>query len=199
MFALRMSGRIARVHSFGGQAVDDFDVQCLAVVVRDEDVRCDVADVVTVVDCVCGSVNERRRRDGREAAELAAARRRHVLPMLSAVARQLDEPVVGADPNLALAMSRRAFDVENRVALLGTRDVVRDRAAGGLLMFLDVAREIGADRRPDAVRDRSFGRRRCRRSSRSLSAVPWRERDRRLPIETILAGRGYRSSSTTSA
>ena len=68
------------------------EVQCLAEVVRYEDVRLVVAGVVAVVDRVGRAVAQRRGRDRREASVLGRIGRRNVLPMLAAVERELNKP-----------------------------------------------------------------------------------------------------------
>src|SRR5579872_298868 len=83
-------------------------------VARLEDIRCVVAAVMTIDRGKSGAICDRRRGNRLNASERRHAWRRHVLPVLSAVARQLDETIVGTGPYLA-ALDGRAFDVENRV------------------------------------------------------------------------------------
>ena len=104
---------------------------------RDEHVRRIVAHVMGILSGVGGAVDQRRWRHRGEAPQMRRALRRDVAPMLAAVARQLNQPVVGSHPNLA-TRTRRALDVEDGVAVLGARHVVSDRSARRNLMFFAV-------------------------------------------------------------
>ena len=74
---------------------------------------------------------------------------------------------------------------ENRVGILGARNVERERTARRLLMVFQVERKVGADRRPMFAA--------IARLKEHASAVPHRlriprcERDRRIPVEPVLA------------
>ena len=78
-----------------------------------------------------------------------------VRPVRAVVARDLDQPVVGADPQLA-ARERRFRDGEDGVVVLDAGDVLGDRSARGDLLGLVVAREIAADCGPALARVTSF-------------------------------------------
>src|SRR5581483_2282005 len=70
-----------------------------------------------------------------------------VSPVLSAVARQLNQSVIGACPDQA-ARKRRLRDAEHGVVILGASIVDRDGATRGLLLAFVVAGEVGTDRFP---------------------------------------------------
>ena len=74
-------------------------------------------------------------------------RRRDVRPVLAAVARQLNETVVGTHPNRS-RLHRRLHHCKDGVVVLDARVVFRNRPAGRALPGFVVAREIGTDGLP---------------------------------------------------
>ena len=66
-----------------------------------------------------------------------------VFPMFAAVARELDQPVIGADPDL-VGVARRGCDRRNDAIAAGLRRLARDIAVA-ILCVGDFARKIAAD------------------------------------------------------
>src|SRR5580704_6445931 len=89
----------------------------------------------------------RRRLDLADSAPFRHIFRRDLGPSLAFVASDLDEAVVGADPKQTF-FNGRLGDGEDGVVELGAGVVERDVAAGGLLLALVVAREVGTDYLP---------------------------------------------------
>ena len=89
----------------------------------------------------------RRRFDQADAAPLRHIFRCDVGPIFSAIARDVNHPIIGAGPDKALC-NRGFSDRENGVVVLGAGIINIDRSTGGLLLALVVAGEIGADRFP---------------------------------------------------
>ena len=154
-----------------------------AEVVRDVDVRRAVADEVPVDD---GVRRARAACEGSTAGMRPSASTPGIATfdhVRSAVARELHEAVV-RPIQICSAATRRGRDREDRVERLRAGDVERQRAARKRLAVLDVAREVGADRASSAAA--------VARAERHVSAGVRRarvvriERDRRLPVETIL-------------
>src|SRR5713101_3135504 len=92
----------------------------------------------------------RRRLDDADHAPFRHVFRRDVLPRLSVVGGDVDQPVIGARPQQSLPQ-RRLREREYGVVVLDTRDVERDRSSRGPLLALVVAREIAADALPAAA------------------------------------------------
>jgi hypothetical protein len=145
-----------------------------AEVVGHERVRLAIAEKMAVERGISRTVAQRRGSDDLEAAVGLCAGRRDVVPLRAAVARHLHESVIRADPDLAPG-ERRAFDIENRIGILGTGDVERERAARRLLMRFVVAREIGTDRLPGGA---AIARREYDVTAEPHGVrIPWRKRD----------------------
>ena len=72
---------------------------------------------------------------------------RNIGPVLSCVAGNLDQTVVGSHPQQTLG-DRRLCQRKDRVVVLGASVVQSDVAARGLLLALVVAREVGTNRLP---------------------------------------------------
>src|SRR5258708_27164990 len=82
-----------------------------------------------------------------DTAPLRHVLRRHVCPVLTFITRNLDEPVISANPDQAFR-DRRFGDRKDRVVILGPGVVQRNLAARGLLLAPIVTREVRADRLP---------------------------------------------------
>ena len=108
---------------------------------------------------------------------------RHVHPVLPAVARDVDLPVVGAGPE-HVRIGRRDLDREERAVGLGAREVVVDGAARDDLLGLVVARQV---RREDGPVSSPVGRLEDDVAAEvDLVRVLRRHRDRARPVETVL-------------
>ena len=119
----------------------------LAVVVRLVEVGTEVVELVHRRGDVAGALVARRGVERVDPDPLRDPLRRHVGPVLAAVARQLHVAVVGPGPDHVL-LGRRLHDREDRVVDLDAGVVVGDRAARLALLGLVVARQIRADLLP---------------------------------------------------
>ena len=122
----------------------------LASVAGPEDVGLEVIELVTVDRDIRGVGVVTRRLDHAHRAPRRHLGRRHVGPAAAVVAGEVDQPVVGSDPDHS-PRERRLGDGEDRVVVLDARDVLGDGTAGRLLLGFVVAGEIGADGRPAAA------------------------------------------------
>src|SRR6185437_13403109 len=112
-----------------------------------------VGEVVKLVAAggdVGGAGVKRRRRDVADLGPLLGGLelgRGDVGPVGAAVGGEMHEAVVAAGPNQALLLGRFG-DGKDDVVVLGAGVVLGDGAAGGLLLALVVAGEVGADDGP---------------------------------------------------
>ena len=156
-------------------------VQRRPVVARAQDVRRVVVEPVPVD----GRVG-RRRIVGRGLDQAHLAPRlergwRDVLPVRPFVARELNQPVVGARPDEPLRLRRRRQGVDDAVRL-GRRQPVHHGAPLRRRVSLG-AREVGADRRPARA---AVGRlQHDLRAVVQRARVLRREDDRRRPVEPV--------------
>src|SRR6266446_4011683 len=104
---------------------------------------------------VHGARVERRGVDLADAAPLRHIFGRDVGPVLSLIASNLDETVIGANPDQAFG-DGRLRDREDGVVVFGTGVVESDIAARRLLLGFVVAREVWTDRLPVHATVRSF-------------------------------------------
>ena len=72
---------------------------------------------------------------------------RHIRPVLAAIARNVDQAIIGSRPQQVL-LHWRLRDREHRVVILDRSIVLGQRSAGGHLFALIVTRQIGTDHRP---------------------------------------------------
>src|SRR5438128_1623310 len=78
----------------------------------------------------------------------ATQRRGHVLPVLAAITRHVNQAIVAANPDQIL-LCRRFGDDEDRVINLYAGVVSSDWTPGPFLLRLVIARQIRTDRVPD--------------------------------------------------
>ena len=155
------------------------------VVLRFEEVRPEVVLLVAVRRDIRGPGVVRRGLDDRHERPAADPLRRHVLPRLPVVTRDVHEAVVRARPQHA-ARDRRLREGEDRAVVLGAGVVLRDRAARGAEPLRIVSREVGADGLPRLAL--------VARAEDAVAAVVehvrvvWRQRDRRRPLEPVAHG-----------
>ena len=125
-----------------GNAVDDFR-PALTEVGGLIEVRPEVIGLVHRRGDVRRSGIVRRRVDGVDLDPLRhdVLGRRHVGPGLAAVPGQVHQAVIRADPDQSLR-DRRLIDRKDRVVILDTGVVLRDRPAGGSLLGFVIARQI---------------------------------------------------------
>ena len=152
-----------------GNSVDDLSPR-FAEVVRAIDVRRDVVHLVTVDRDVSSRGVMRRSVDQTHHAPRRQIMRRDVVPGCAVVARQLDQAVVGADPNRPRGHRRR----RNRV----------NHALRAFLFFARPQSEIGTDNFPRIAAVRSLHQK-LRRLIERVRRLK-RERDRRGPWITML-------------
>ena len=155
-----------------------------AVVGGGVDVRLQVVLAQEAVDRDVGrALSMRRVFDGLHATAGRKIGRRHLLPRLPGVARDVHRAVVRADPQHALLEARLGHRVDAAVDLL-TRDVARDRGAWRDLLVGLVRRQVVADDLPGhAFVGRPVQHVRC---LVDRLRIVRREVDHRLPREAVL-------------
>src|ERR1700722_441297 len=119
----------------------------LAVVGCLEKVGVEVIELVAIDGHVGSTRGVRRSFDDADEAPLAEFFGGDIGPVLSAIARYLQEPVVGAGPNQAF-LDGRFGESEDDVVILDAGVVLRGRAARGLLLGFFVARQVAPNRSP---------------------------------------------------
>src|SRR5215470_17703922 len=132
--------------AFGGKAVRKRIPGCSEIGGL-ENVRREVIHFVPFDRRIGGTGIFRRRFQHAYSAPLRHGLRRHILPMLSAVARDVDQAIVGSGPDQIL-LYRRFDDRENRVVHFDSSVVLGDWPARSLLFLLVVPRQVRTDSRP---------------------------------------------------
>src|SRR5208282_3603893 len=112
-----------------------------------ENVRCEVVGLVAFDGDVGRPGIARRSLDHAHRAPLRHGFRGNVLPVLAAVACELNQSVVGAYPD-QIFLDRRFHYRKDRVIDFDTGVVLGNRTAGTPLFRLVIAREVGTDDRP---------------------------------------------------
>ena len=143
IFANRVDGLIVR------QSASDL-LPRLAAIVRAIDIRTQVVETESIHRCICSRSVEMRSVNLRELAPWSQFGRRHVLPVLSAIACHLNHAIVGSSPNQFGIFRRRSNRIDH-TAMLALRRIVlnkRPKCCGNAGIF---AREIGADDLPTAA------------------------------------------------
>ena len=177
-----LSSRIDAREIVAGDAGDDLRPR-LAEVRGLVDVRLAIALLVAVAGEIGDAVLVRRRFDQADARELRQIGRRHLLPVLAAVARHVHPAVIRAGPDGVAVLARRRDREDHRVGF-DAGLILGDRPARGLHRLRIRARQIRADRLPAlaavgrppqvlrrGVEDFGIGRAR-RRSGTSTGSVP---------------------------
>src|SRR5688572_7802649 len=108
--------------------------------------------------------------------------RRHVRPAHAAVARDVHETIVTANPDQAFR-ARRFRDGKDRCPRLDTGVVAGDRSARPLLAFLVIGRQVRADHRPRLAA--IGGPEQHLRGVIDHVRIVWRARNRRGPLKAI--------------